>query len=132
MRRYYVCPVVGDGSESSPYRPKVADYGVSYVALLGQNPDGSTRRQWAFVLVNALDHTSILADNQIFALPDLSLDATLGALSNPQRNAVIRYMNDIGIDTSGVNTNTTVRDVVRLFAAEQESPFDENAFDVGA
>lgn len=130
MKRYYVCRVVGDGTENNPYRPKVANYPVNWVGILGSNPDGTPKKAWALVLVNAVDHTALLADNQIKAIPDLSLDATWGTLSTPQRNAAKNAIEAEGIDLSWVNNQTTIRKILRYLGQEQESGFNENKFDV--
>jgi len=129
-RRYYVCKIIGDGTETNPYRPKVADYPVSWVVVLGSNPDGSPKKAWALVLVNTVNHDPLLADNQIFGMPDATLDSTWGALNTPTRNQVTSALQAEGIDTSWIKNATLIREIIRYIGREQEPDFSENNFDV--
>ena len=45
--RYYVCDIIGDGTEANPYRPTIADHGDFSVAALPSMPDGSPATIWA-------------------------------------------------------------------------------------
>lgn len=130
MRRYYLCAMIGNGSEESPYRPKVANYNVSWSAVVSHNADGTLRFPWAFVIVNTIDHTALLADNQIKALPDVSLDLTVGDLSAAVKQAALNAMTNWSIDTSKVKNTTTIRQVLRYLGRHHVIDFDENRFDV--
>lgn len=131
MRRYYLCPMIGSGTEESPYRPKIANFSnVNWTAIVSHNPDGTLKLPWAFVIVRAVDHTTILADSQIKALPDISLDLTVGDLSAAVRNAMNNALTNFGIDTSPVKMSTTIRQVLRYLGRKHVADFDENRFDV--
>lgn len=123
--------MVGNGTEESPYRPKVADYPkINWSAVVSHNPDGTLKFPWAFVIVKAIDHTALLADNQIKALPDISLDLTVGDLPAGVRNALNTALTNFGIDTSPVKLSTTIRQVLRYLGRKHVLDFDENRFDV--
>ena len=130
MKRYYVCPVIGDGTEENAYRPKVADYNVSWTGLLSTDPQGLPKKAWSLVLVDTVDHTAILADGKIFALPDSGLDTTFGSLSPAERNRVRNYLGSIDIDTTWITNNTPLREIVRAVGLQHVDTFNENNFDV--
>lgn len=131
MRRYYLSQIIGTGTEDDPYRPKIADLRVNHVAVIPSDPvTGKPKFAWALVIVNTANHTALLSDGQIEALPDLSLDAKLNSLSAAVRNALISRLTAKGISTTGVNVNTTYRDVVRRVGQFLRATFSENNFDV--
>lgn len=87
MKRYYISPIVGTGAEDDPYRPKVADYGVSWVGVIPSNPDtGRPVYPWCLALVEAINHASLLADRDIKPLPDFPLDGKVSAINKATRN----------------------------------------------
>ena len=47
---YYVCDVIGNGTESDPYRPDIADHGDFSVAALPSNADGTPSTVWALAV----------------------------------------------------------------------------------
>lgn len=130
MRRYYICPVIGDGSEFNAFRPKVADYNVSWVGVVAQNPDGTLKRPWSVVLVNTVNHDPLIADPEIRAVPQVALDNTLGSLTQAQRNFLRNLYDELGLDRTWVNNQTTLREVLRYAGRELEVSFSENNFDV--
>lgn len=68
--RYYVCPVVGDGTKANPYRPVVADHGVSYVSVIQSTVGGKPSKLWAVCRVDADDHAKLLADARLNVIPN--------------------------------------------------------------
>lgn len=130
MRRYYISPIVGDGSESNPFRPKVANYGVPWVGVQSTGPDGRPDRTWSLVLVNTTDHTALIADPDIRAIPMAALDNTLSTLTTQQRQFLRDVVQELGLDTSQVTAQTTLRQVLRQIGRALVGSFDENRFDV--
>lgn len=129
-KRFYICKVIGDGTEDNPYRPKVADYPVSWSGMLPSNPDGTPKYGFTFVIAATQDHTALLADPQIKGMPELSLDAQIGSLSKDLRDKMLAYFDEEGIDRTGLNLQSTMRDVLRRVGKHLEAAFDENRFDV--
>lgn len=130
MRRYYVCPVIGDGTEFNAYRPKVEQYNVNWVGLVAQNLDGTLKRNWSLVLVNTIDHTPLLNDPEIRAIPQSALDNTLDSLSANQRSFLKDLLTELGLDSSQATPKTTLRQVLRYLGKNLEQSFSENNFDV--
>lgn len=68
--RYYICIIVGTGTEANPYRAKVAD-GENVIrasAVIKSNPDGTPARKWTIARVDATDFTDIEAMTKVFRL----------------------------------------------------------------
>jgi len=130
-KRFYICKVVGDGSDENPYRPKVADYpNVNWTAIINSNPDGSPKYSFAFVVANTADHQVLLDDPLIKGMPELSLDAQIGTLSKAVRDKMLAYFDQEGIDRTGLTLQSTMRDVLRRIGRHLAPSFNENRFDV--
>lgn len=129
-KRFYITKIIGTGDETDPYRPKVADYGVNWVGSIPSNPDGTPKFGFAFVIAATQDHTALLADPQIKGVPELSMDAQLSTLRKAVRDKLIAYFDEEGIDKTGLNQNSTMRQVIRRIGQHLEATFDENRFDV--
>lgn len=82
MKRYYLTDIVGDGTKGNPYRPKIPD-GFNFVAVIDK-----PTRPWAFVLVAALDHSALLADPTVRALPPAIATDPDGPLTIPEKAQV--------------------------------------------
>lgn len=70
-KRRYLCDLIGDGTEDDPYRPKIADCNVSWVANVETDPEtGRPVYLRCEVEVDADEdmHAALLADPQIEAL----------------------------------------------------------------
>lgn len=131
MKRYYISPIVGTGAEDDPYRPKVADYGVSWVGVIPSNPDtGRPVYPWCLVLVEAINHAALLADGAIDALPEFPLDGKVSAITRATKTRMSTALSKRGIDTSFIGSADGYRDVIRGIGRSLEASFDENGFDV--
>lgn len=130
-KRYYISPIIGTGSEEDPFRPKVADYGVSWAGSIPSNPNtGHPTSPWALVIVNAKNHAALLADGTIDALPDFPLDGKVSSVHTATKNAMINKMQARGIDTSFIAGTDGYREVIRGVGKILDPQFDENNFDV--
>lgn len=129
-KRFYISKIIGTGEETDPYRPKVADYGVPWVGVISSNEDGTPKYSFAFVVVRTQDHTALLADQQIKGMPELSLDAQISSLPSNVRQQMLQFVTDEGIDTSGLNGSSTMRQVLRRIGQHLVASFNENRFDV--
>lgn len=130
MKRYYISPIIGDGSIDNPYRPKVADYGVPWAGLIPTDQDGKPVAVWALVLVSAANHAKLLADKDIHGLPDFPLDGKVSAIQNATKNVMKARLAARGIDTAFIDGTDGYREVVRGIGRKLQADFDENNFDV--
>lgn len=131
MKRYYISPIAGDGTEFNPYRPKIADYGVSWVGSIPSDPiTGKPLASWVLVLVSANNHGAIISDPAIDSLPDFPLDGKVSAIQTATKNTMISRLQARGIDTAFIGSADGYRDVIRGIGQKYEPAFDENSFDV--
>ena len=131
-RRYYLSPVIGDGTLNNPYRAAVADTpNASVAAVWASDPaTGVPTIPWALCVVAATNHATALADSRHAALPDMLLDARMSALSNSARNRLDSALAKFGVDPATVITNEGYREFVRSVGRLLQATFDENALGV--
>lgn len=141
MQRYYICPVVGTGTESDPQRPKVVDYSTPSVpfevsATILTGPDGRAVKPWCLARVRGADLSAIDADPQCVDILERLADAagekrgeiinwlksrTVGSIPAARRNRINARLNNIGVDTTGITLNSTLFDVLLLVFRTHEA-----------
>lgn len=129
-KRYYISPIIGDGSIDNPYRPKVADHGVAWSGAIPTGPDGKPVKPWALVIVAAKNHAPLVADRDLDALPDFPLDGKVSAIQTATKNAMKNKLAARGIATAFIDGTDGYREVIRGVGRMLEPTFDENNFDV--
>lgn len=88
--------------------------------------DGGNAVTWALVLVNAADHTALLADATARALPDLTLDT---AITAAQATAINSALVKFGMSNSiTANAGDTLRQLLRAIGSLRLKNFDEALF----
>ena len=112
MSRYYLSPIIGTGTEADPYRPKIADYGVSWAGVIQSNTAGHPAKAWCLVLVEATDHAKLLADTDLDALPALSIDVQLADAPKRTRDDLAASLTKIAVDAPAAKTLAEVVDAV--------------------
>ena len=127
MNRYYLSPIIGTGTEADPYRPKIADYGVSWACVIQSNTAGHPAKAWCLVLVEASDQTTLLADADLDGFPEVLLDSDLSKLSQPIRNRISTALNKIGLTMP----TGTFGDLVRVVGRALDLSFDVTHLRVG-
>lgn len=130
MKRWYLSRIIGAGTEADPWRPALMDLlpNVSVVAM--PEAPGRISTTWTLCLGGGADHSAAVADARVVALPQFSLDASLGTLTNAERNRVRNALSAWGI-TITVNWQTdSFRALLRQVAEQLRSGWDETAFDV--
>lgn len=118
-RIFYLCSIVGDGTPSvpppgNPYRAKIADYGVPYMAAaIPSNPaTGAPVFPWTIIVIPSEAETvAIQNDNQLRRIPPGRLDRTL---TSPQRNALLNFIAEHGISMT-IAASDTVREIILRF-----------------
>lgn len=127
MARYYLSPIIGTGTESNPYRPKIADYGVSWACVIQSNTAGHPAKAWCLVLVEAPDQTALRADADLDDFPEVLLDSALSRLSTPVRNRISTALSKIGLTMP----TGTFGDLVRVVGRALDLSFDVAHLRVG-
>jgi hypothetical protein len=133
MKRYYVSPVIGTGTLQDPYRPSLKDAlteeGSSGVWVIASNPDGTPKYPFALCLANAVNHVPLQNVGNVDSLPDITLDSTLAVLTNQQRNALLNFLSKRSISTTGLNTQSTFREVLERMGVYLDPNFNALNFD---
>jgi hypothetical protein len=129
MKRYYLCPIVGDGSEFNTYRAKVADYNVNHLAVIPVDmTTGKPLFTWCLVLVDTINHTPILNDLAINAMPDFNLDGKVADIPSVTANALkTTLQTKYAVNITGINI---YRMVIRKVGQTLDHNYNENNFDV--
>lgn len=130
MKRFYLSPVIGTGVKGDPFRAKIADTGHSYAALIPSKSDGTPASSWCLVVAGGIDHTDLDADTAIDKFPDITKDATLGTITAQERNRVLTFLQNRGVDTTGITPTSTFREVLDRVGQILETRFSTNNFDV--
>lgn len=130
MKRYLLCPVIGDGSIESPYRPKMPR-GVSYTCIIPSNADGSPRFPWCLVHASADDLSDVTKDADLEPLPNVGIDSRL-SLTASQKNALASRLTARGIsaEQAAVLADGTLRQLIRAIGRRLDKDFDETRWGV--
>jgi hypothetical protein len=139
--RYYICPIIGDGSDENWYRPTISDVArqnkirIGYdveIRMVRQEVGATPASNWALVMVNATgeEHGILEADSDIFQLPDLSPTDKMSAVSLAEKNALNTKLQALGMDD--VNVNDTYRTFIKSLGVEcmqvSEEQYNVDAF----
>jgi len=116
MKRWYLCEIIGDGSDEEPFRPASADLVTANWGAT-DNPAGG----WMIVEadVDAAQHATLFADARVLSMEtrdaggrELDLDEPLSAATQAYRDGVVALLTARGIDARGIDGRATMRDVV--------------------
>ncbi|SOD42355.1 hypothetical protein [Nitrosovibrio sp. Nv4] len=136
-KKYYICDIIGDGQDvpptptTGPFRPVIADLGVSWVGSIPSDPvTGHPLHTWTLVLVNTDNHAKVIDAKGVDALPDFPLDGKVNAINNVTKSRMNEALVRRGINTDFVSGSDGYRDVIRGIGQKLEAAFDENNFDV--
>lgn len=137
MKRYYICDIYGNGDidvpnspTTGPYRPAVADLGVSWVGAIPTGPDGRPTKTWALVLVASRDHAVVRNAPGVDSLPDFPLDGKVSSINTVTKNAMLARLTARGISRTFIDSTDGYREVIRGIGRQLEPDFDENKFDI--
>lgn len=130
-KRYYLCTIIGDGSEEEPFRPAVASLDVSWVSLDKPNPEGGPPLlPWALVLVATANHAACQAISGVDALPDFPLDARMSAMSAAARTDMLDALAARGISTAALSLSDGYRELINSIGNLLQPGFSVENFDV--
>ena len=129
-KRYYLTDIIGDGTEENPFRPAVADLGVSWVGSIPTGDDGRPLKSWALVMVAAQNHALVRTKPGVDALPDFPLDGKLNSINQSARQGLDQALTKRGLSPTIYNGADGYRDVIRAVGRANDPAFDENNFDV--
>ena len=121
----YTTKVIG-GQPS--YLPKVATYPILAFSSVGGDDPRATGA-WALCVVEANDHTPLLADAEIAALPDSAFDARISSLSNAAKTQLAAALTKFALQQRVTYGNADAwRTVLRKLGALNLASFSEDNF----
>jgi len=129
-KRYYISPIVGDGSETNPYRAKVSDHGKPWVGSIPTDATGKPTKDWALVLVDTVNHNTIVKDRTIDNLPDVSLDVKMSAIGSAEKGKMASALAGRGI-SDATNSSDSYRTLLNGIGRQLDPDFTVDNFDVG-
>lgn len=107
MKRFYVVPKIGAGTEEDPIRPKyIADAGISHASM----DYGLEDTHLVGAEVTDAQHTLLAAQLDVIAIP-ADLDSLIGLSALP---VVQQALEGLYVPADWVTTSHSYRDVVRL------------------
>lgn len=134
MKCFYICPIIGSGTDNDPYRAAVEDYNVPYSAVIPTHPEGHPDWgkpifNWALVIVGGNKHVDIRKNPAIDALPEWSPDGRISGLSAAAKAGLLKAMQKRGIGTSIINNQDDYRFAIRTIGKTLDPLFDEAGLD---
>ena len=132
MKRYYIAQFDSVTVDDGISRPVLPWDGLGVPSRWIALPDGNGRygKNWVFAIVGGDQHDVIQQNTKAFVLPDGGLDITFGTLKTAQRNVILNKLQQLGIDTAGINVNTTIGEILELAAKQIKPNFSILGFDV--
>jgi hypothetical protein len=120
VRRFYVAPIVGTGTQDDPYRANV--HGHNHSAVIPSDERGHPLHSVALVLVSAEDHAQLEGDPAILAVADVTELDTLVENLPPDRRAQLATVSA----RYAVAPEGLVREVVRRLGQTLQPDFHED------
>lgn len=130
-KRYYISKIVGTGDEFDPFRPKIADYGVSWSGSIPSDPvTGHPLHSDCMVIVATPNHAVLKGDPDIDAMPDFPLDGKLSAITTGTKTAMFDALTARGFDVSGLGNTDGYREALQKVGLQRSPDFNIDNFDV--
>lgn len=138
MKRYYISPIIGDGSADNPYRSAIDELlerkrliGRCSVTMPPADPQtGRPLGTWCLVVLASQNHLNALFDSRLDALPDVPLDVATSAVGSAQRTAFEQALARRGISIGSLWGNEGWRSVIDRLGKKLDLNFSPDAFDV--
>ena len=123
MKRWVLCKTIFDPA-SNANEPAVSRYTDNFRCW---NKSGFA---WQVCQIGVQDLTQIDADPDIYVLPDVSLDITVGQLSPTVRQTLNAKAQAAGFDTSGIKLSSSLREVLMLLGRQLQPTMHPERGDV--
>ena len=118
---YAIARIIGTGTPDDPYRADAEPYGP---CVIPSNPDGSPKYGWCLMKLHDFDNTT---GTDLFKLPKVSLSTTVGDISPSKRAAIKTKLDGMGVDTSWITLDTTLREIVKKIGKHLDVNFKDMA-----
>jgi hypothetical protein len=128
-KRYYISPVIGDGTRQNKYRPKISERIGKWSAVASIDLVGKP-----FMLLIAagtdVELDNATADTQNEQFPAISLSTTWGSLQQNVRNKISNALTRFGLSPAWIVNSTTLREILSYVGRELDPAFALEVFDV--
>ena len=125
MVRYYLCDVIGDGSEDNPYRPAVADAtpeeGESHSYVVNE------KTGQCLAAVDRVNHAAFSLIEGVDAVPDAAMDTKVGAVNRTVRRNFEGRVTSRGL-TKDWRNQDAIRTAIRSIGRQIDPNFHEDNF----
>jgi hypothetical protein len=130
-KQYYICEIIGDGSDFNPYRPAVADSNVSWTASIPSDPTtGVPLYENCLAIVGTSNHGVLNNNSKIDALPDFPMIGKLSAMQGKAKADMDTMLTKRGFSTANVQASDGYKDLLQAIGKQRDTAFDISIFDV--
>lgn len=141
MIRYMISPIIGDGSEESPFRASVSDVpNVNTAAIIPTHTSGENigkpKYGFAFCVVATSSVATIAAVTNAYVFPDYNLDGQMQGMESAARVAFKQSVEAYDLDGNGFNFDAanvdleSWRTVINRVVQQIEPAFNLNNMNV--
>jgi hypothetical protein len=123
MKRWFVALLVTDADGNTS--PKVEQYVRVNYRIWTKDGFG-----WCFGQLATDNVSQFDGDNDIFVLPDASLDNAFSTIPTSVRNAMLNTLQAAGFETSDIKTTWTIRQVLQYLKGQLQTDNDVESGDV--
>jgi len=128
VKRWYISPIIGTGTEDDPYRAKVGSATLirGHSAVIPTDVNGAPLFNFALVIVSADDHAPLIADSDNDVFPN----RTLGdSLTSVERSLIKGVLDRRGLPSKWVDNVSTFGELLRTIGRFLDANFRENKLD---
>lgn len=140
-KRYFISPIIGDGTFGNSFRASVQDVaGVESIALIPTHtsgPDiGKPVYNFAFCRVGVVNLNSVMQVSNSYTFPDFPLDSQMSSMESEVRTGMVQSVEAYDLDGNGLHLvadhadTDSYRQVIAAIAQQIEPAFNINTFDV--
>lgn len=141
MIRYMICPIIGAGTEASPYRASVNDVAnvnsASIIPTHTSGPNiGKPKFLFAFCVAATPSPSSLSAVTNAYVFPDYNLDGRMDGMESGARTALQQSVEAYDLDGAGLHFDAahldgdSYRDVINALVQQIEPAFNVNNINV--
>lgn len=108
MLRYGICPIIGSGTQQSPYRASVQDVeGVNSSAIIPTDQQGAPVYGFAPVVVSAANWSPVLAISNSYWFPVHGFDSQMSSMESDARTGMEQSVEAFDMDGNGLHLDAS-------------------------
>lgn len=137
MKRYCICPIIGDGTFDNSYRAAAADLAsVTVNSIIPTDPNGVPVHDFAFCIIGCIGLQALNPLTNTFVFPDYPLDGTMDGMEAEVASGMKQSVEAYNLDGNGFHLDAdyspsdSYRELVNRILQQIEPAADVNRFDV--